>query len=438
MKPGQEMTPSQCRIAQHMLKSSVLRPEIQARLDELEKASGGDAMKYSKKLSGLLLSRVYPTILEHFGFQDPILGAQAVFGNIANHAPSSLEITTAWLELETLMRNKINIDNARQALERFSPPPSKQTLGMPGQEASDLQDDAEDQEIWGFHGEVIGVVVGDRIRGGCKEAGCPQFHTDKATGLCRNCGRPSTDHEDKGPFSNEGEDEEEEEEEEEEEPVKKDEEQTKTAAHITVRVSCLKVPDKSISDVMHVELPANSTVAHLKAALSWGLPQNARVLLPATLGSEATQPLHDAWAVPRQVVITEFTGRIPPSLILTKGQAKEAQAELMTIFSKPDIQMKLDFFEASTSGDRRKYNFKLAELLMRDAYPLVSRKFGLPEGGQNLIVMAIQHYSADDIGIVENWVKLETLLRRKETVAMAEEQLKHMRAAFVGDRSRGA
>jgi len=424
VKPEWALSPSQCRIAQHLLKKSLSRREIQAKLDEAEKATGGDDDKYGKRLRGLLLSRVYPSVSEHFGFKDPMAAARTIFNSISDCQPSSHEITTAWLELETLMRNKPQMARAKEALESFRSPPSKQNLPAPDSTSlatsdpePDLGGSADDQEVLDLDGRVVGVVDGGRIRGGCPAAGCPMFGSPRESSgpvrLCGRCGRPSTEHEDKGAFEME------------------DEEEIVNDARMTVCISCQKVTEKSACSIMHVTLPAGSTVADLKSSLSSGLAKDARVLAPSAGNGQTGKPLLDVYPVPPRVVLTEFRNDVTPPLVLTREQAKEAQAALKAILSESSFQKQMDSLEAEAAGNERKRNMLVMKVLVKDVYPAINRRFDLPGDLYQVTLEAIRHYSSDDIGMVESWIQLETLLRRHQVVDMAKQQLAEMRARMA-------
>merc|ERR1712032_1788580 len=100
---------------------------------------------------------------------------------MGTHQAGSFEITKAWLELETLMRNKTLMAAAGEALRKFG---------------YDEDSDMEEQEVWDANGKVLGVVVRNRVRGGCASAGCSMFQGRGP--VCSGCGRADADHEDKG------------------------------------------------------------------------------------------------------------------------------------------------------------------------------------------------------------------------------------------------
>jgi len=425
IKPGQTMTAIHCRIAQHMLKKKVMQPDIQSKFLEMEQKCGGDHVKYGKMLSGFLITQVYPRVVEHFGMVDPVEGAMAIFDGIRVNQPGNLEITTAWLELETLMRNQVLIISAKAALDMIRSVPSDQDSFSPGHKALDDEDDIEEQEFWDINGEVLGVLAGDRIRGGCKAVGCLMFKNPKRNSgtiiLCRGCGRPNTEHEDKGAVDLT----------ESAWELGEEAEDDKTygkETSIVIRIYCLKVPDGSLTNILHVELPVRATVADLKAALSWGLPKNAHVFMRATSGSQASQPLEDAQHVPQQVVISELNAQVTPSRVLTRTQAREAQTTLMTIYSQPAFQKKLDSIEAAASGRGSKQNMLTTKMLATDVYPQVNRKFGLPEDEFILLPSVLNYYCQNDVAMAEKWLNLEILVRRKDTVAQAEAHLKQLRS----------
>eukprot|EP00413_Alexandrium_margalefii_P045178 CAMPEP_0204597728 /NCGR_PEP_ID=MMETSP0661-20131031/53953_1 /ASSEMBLY_ACC=CAM_ASM_000606 /TAXON_ID=109239 /ORGANISM="Alexandrium margalefi, Strain AMGDE01CS-322" /LENGTH=452 /DNA_ID=CAMNT_0051608425 /DNA_START=65 /DNA_END=1423 /DNA_ORIENTATION=- len=434
VKPGQALMPLHCRIAQQMIKRAVSQSEVQAKFDELEKAAGYDEQKYSKRLSGYLLSKVYPPVVQHFGFEDPVMGAQAVFNGIAQVQPESLEVTLAWLELETLMRNKSKIRLAQEALDQMRRPLGQQALPQEAQAPPKLEAQAPppkeaqepedfgglDQEVWGVDGSLLGVVEDGRVRGGCKEVGCQVFGPSQlvtdGVRICRHCGMPATEHEDKGPFAGVaagGEDEEEEEEEEEQ------------LVPFTARVICSTVAPQSTARTFHVELPGGATVADLRANLAWGLPPTA-VVRPVGAGKEL-RPLQNSDRVPLQVSVSEFTGQVTPFNVLTKTQAKNAQAMLMSILETPDMKAKLNTIDKDTSGHQGKFRMRLMQLLVKEVYPEVHRKLGLPDN-TDATLAAIQNYTGFDADMVNTWLKLETLMRRPEGIKAAQEALQKLKS----------
>jgi len=399
LKQGQTMTPVHCRIAQHMIKKSLIRPYCQSKLRDMDQKCGGDYVKYEKLLRSFLLRVVYPPVVKHFGHEDPFDGAVAIFNGIAFNQPQSLEITTAWVEIENLMNNQPLMATARAALNKFRSGPSDENSTPHGNEDPDVDDDVEEQEVLDENGEVLGVVDGFRIRGGCKAVGCSMFVLSESAS----------------------------EEEEEEEDKKSEGDETSVSVH----VSCSKVPEGSVSNIMHVELLARATVADFKAALSWGLPKNAHVLKRAAASGQATQPLRDAELVPRQVVVSELISQVTAPRVLTRTQAKEAQNALMTVFSQPAFQNKLDSIEAAASGHGARQNM-LMKLLMTDVFPSVNRKFGLPEDEVQLVPSVLQHYCKTDVAMSQKWLMLESLLRRKSIVAIVEAHIQQLRSAPRG------
>merc|ERR1712217_40791 len=75
--------------------------------------AAGNHMLYRAALGGMLQEKVYPAIFHRFNFPDDDNGLRALVEALTI-VPSDLELSELWLEVETLMRNQVNI---RQAIE---------------------------------------------------------------------------------------------------------------------------------------------------------------------------------------------------------------------------------------------------------------------------------------------------------------------------------
>lgn len=100
------ITRSQAIEYQTLLKSAMLRPHIQQRLDELEQQAAGNDVKYRAHLRRLLNYEVLPELVSHFGLVNDDRGPQLLHYALGAHLGDDLEIHENWLELEILQRNK--------------------------------------------------------------------------------------------------------------------------------------------------------------------------------------------------------------------------------------------------------------------------------------------------------------------------------------------
>jgi len=116
------------RVAMRMLKAFLLRPEIYARVEEMEREAQGNKGRHSLMLCELLGKEAYPPILRHFGFPDDEQPVQLTM-DCMNTMHEDMEANTLWLETEVLMRNQAKIADAYENLARHHvahglPPPT--------------------------------------------------------------------------------------------------------------------------------------------------------------------------------------------------------------------------------------------------------------------------------------------------------------------------
>jgi len=120
------VTRDQGRLAQEMLKHAMLRPDIQEKLNELERKAAGNDTKYRMLLRNLLNWEIYPPIVRYFGLPDDGKGPFVLWQGIGAHLGADLELNEAWLELEIIMRNKLVAGQAYEAVRRL-----RQAYGLP-------------------------------------------------------------------------------------------------------------------------------------------------------------------------------------------------------------------------------------------------------------------------------------------------------------------
>jgi len=105
----------QARSALAGIKTFFDRPEAQARLDEFESSHPN----YILHLNNVLLHEVYPTLIRRLAIPVDQSSTKA-FMHGMRLVPLNLELAKLWLEVETLMRNKQNMANAADAIERLT------------------------------------------------------------------------------------------------------------------------------------------------------------------------------------------------------------------------------------------------------------------------------------------------------------------------------
>lgn len=195
----------------------------------------------------------------------------------------------------------------------------------------------------------------------------------------------------------------------------------KQDAEITVRINVQKPQATSNQDVMHLKMSSKTTVAELRKMLQGFLPPRAPVL------SATLQPLLDDSIVPESVFVSEVTTAIKPKDVLTPDQVKVAQHMMMKKWREPDMQAQLDELEITTAGNQRKYASQASQIALREVYPDICDCFGIRHDRSVDVGLAIQHHAQADIEIVENWLKLETLMRNQEKIKQARQWLQSAR-----------
>jgi len=210
----------------------------------------------------------------------------------------------------------------------------------------------------------------------------------------------------------------EEDEEEGEEELKASEEELKTDGREDVKIIGNTCTNDSAVDFFYVTLPAGSTLAALRAAVGEFLEPGIEVF---QLVGMSKQKLEEDDPVPAEVMVKELKWKIPPNGVLTQRQARKAHIHLLRSMRRRDLQNTLDVLEEKANGNTTKYRVLLLKELSEKVYPPILNLFGLPCSGTGIQVLSssIAH-RATTLPMVQNWLKIETLMRNKQTMVQAE------------------
>jgi len=217
---------------------------------------------------------------------------------------------------------------------------------------------------------------------------------------------------------------------------------------INIQLTCQKSRLKhflSDNPTVTVRLPVGSTVGLLRTHLTLSddmfrkapaLPPDARIL--QEIPGKGNRVLSDADVLPEGgVTVSDFNGRKDFYVRLSKDQCYSVLQMLRAFWQKEENQRKLDGISRTaaarkTSPERQStYRGLLADLLMKEAYPAIIRRYGLPQDGTggHAILEAMAEVPSS-LETLELQLQVEGLMRNVQSTLVLLPQVNGMREAY--------